>query len=55
MNIYKATANGKSLVTVIAKNPEDAREKIESALNKSGRYAYYKIWLDDGEKIEIKK
>ena len=52
MKKYKAVANGKSIVTVIATDKMAAREKIERQLEKPGRYTYLKLWQDTGEKIE---
>jgi hypothetical protein len=48
------TESGHNLVTVIAEDEAEAREKIRHQLDRPGRRQFYARWREGGEQIKEK-
>ena len=43
--------NHRSIITVLARNEDEAREAVREQLNRPGRRAYYNQWKEGGERV----
>jgi hypothetical protein len=53
MNRYTALdGKGRSIVTVVARDEQDARRRIREQLDRPGRRDFYRLWVEGGECIQ---
>ena len=51
-NIYVAISRTRrSIITVLARDEDEAREAVREQLCRPGRRAYYVQWKEDGEQV----
>jgi len=51
--LYRAyTADGLGIISVLARNDEDAKEEVERQLNRHGRRGYYQQWVEGGKIVK---
>lgn len=48
---YVAMIGEQRVITVLAKNDQDAKDRVSDQLSKPGRYAYLTAWVNAGKVV----